>query len=68
MVATRKEEIQCSREMGVYDKFDVSEAWSETGKAPISVRRVDINKGDTQTPVYRSRLVAKEFNMCVCPD
>ena len=38
MVAARKEEIQDFREMGVYDEVDVSEAWAETGKAPIAVR------------------------------
>ena len=27
---------------------------------------MDTNKGDTQTPNYRSRLVAKEFNTGVC--
>ena len=29
---------------------------------------MDIIKGDTQTPNYRSRLVAKEFNTGVCPE
>ena len=62
MEAARKEEIKYFREMGVYVEVDVSEAWTETGKAPIAVRRVDINNGDTQTPNYRSRFVAKEFN------
>ena len=33
-----------------------------TGKKPIGVRWVDINKGDDQNPDYRSRLVAKEIN------
>ena len=28
----------------------------------VGVRWVDINKGDNQNPLYRSRLVAKEFN------
>jgi len=33
-----------------------------TGKAPIGgVRWVDVNKGDRKAPLYRSRLVAKEF-------
>ena len=68
MVAARKEEIKYFREMGVYDKVDVSEAWTETGNAPIAVRWVDINKGDSQTPNYRRRLVAKEFNTGVCPE
>ena len=28
----------------------------------IGTRWIDVNKGDNQSPVYRSRLVAKEFN------
>ena len=28
----------------------------------IKTRWIDINKGDDQAPIYRSRLVAKEFN------
>ena len=35
--------------------------WDKTGKAPIGVRWVDINKGDKIHPEYRSRLVAKEI-------
>ena len=29
---------------------------------------MDINKGDSESPNYRSRLVAKEFNTGVCPE
>ena len=68
MRAARKEEIAYFKSMGVYEKCDVAEAWQETGKAPIGVRWVDINKGDTQSPLYRSRLVAKEFNTGVVPE
>ena len=32
-----------------------------TGKRPIQVRWIDVNKGDDENPVYPSRLVAKEF-------
>ena len=32
-----------------------------TGKAPIKVRWLDINKGDKEMPEYRPRLVAKEI-------
>ena len=68
MVKARREEIAYFKDMGVYEKVDINEAWSETGKAPIAVRWVDINKGDTTNPKYRSRLVAKEFNTGVCPE
>ena len=68
MKAARREEIKYFKEMGVYDKVDIAEAWKATGKAPIAVRWVDINKGDSQSPLYRSRLVAKEFNTGVKPE
>ena len=32
------------------------------GRGPIGSRWVDINKGDDANPVYRSRVVGKEFN------
>ena len=32
-----------------------------TGKPPIPVRWIDINTGDSVSPEYRSRLVAKEI-------
>ena len=68
MIKARKDEIDYFRSMGVYEKVDVQECWSVTGKARIGVRKVDINKGDSSNPNYRSRLVAKEFNTGVCPE
>ena len=66
--SARKEEIKYFKEMGVYEKVDVDQCWNETGKGPVGVRWVDINKGDDKNPLYRSRLVAKEYNDCVRPD
>ena len=54
MKQARRDEIEYFRKMGVYEKVDISEAWKETGKAPIAVRWVDINKGDSMNPCYRS--------------
>ena len=68
MMKARQDEIEYFRQMGVYEKVDVDECWRETGKAPIAVRWVDINKGDSANPNYRSRLVAKEFNTGPCPE
>ena len=54
--------------MGEYHKHDVytqtyiSECIKETGKPPIKVGWIDINKGDTLNREYRSRLVANEIN------
>ena len=41
----------------------VSECWEKTGKAPIGIKWVDVNKGDEGNPEYRSRLVAKEIKV-----
>ena len=54
--------------MKAYRKVHRDECWKATGKGPIQVRWVDINKGDDVHPNYRSRLVAKEFKTDVRPD
>ncbi|MBN71658.1 MAG: hypothetical protein CME32_20555 [Gimesia sp.] len=64
----RQEEIKYFKEMGVYEKVELSECWRATGRAPIAVRWIDINKGDATRPNYRSRLVAKEFKTDIRPD
>ena len=51
----------CSVNTPSMKKRPRSECFEVTGKAPIGVRWVDINKGDDQSPEYRSRLVAKEI-------
>ena len=48
--------------MDLYEKVPVSQCYERTGKAPISIRWIDINKGDAEKPNYRSRLVAREIN------
>ena len=59
----RKEEIKYFKDMKVYKKVPLSECLAATGKQPIGVRWVDINKGDVSNPNYRSRLVAREFKV-----
>ena len=63
MVAARIEEMEEFRKHGVYIKVPIKECMERTGKKPIGVRWVDINKGDHVSPEYRSRLVAKEIKM-----
>ena len=58
----RQEEIDYVHKMNLYTKVQIKEAYKETGKGPISVRWIDINKGDVECPNYRSRLVAREIN------
>jgi len=57
----REEEMEEFNKHMVYKKVPLAKAWSSTGKKPIAVRWVDVNKGDEQDPNYRSRLVAKEI-------
>ena len=45
----------------VWVKVPRNEARTRTGRAPISVRWVDVNKGDDAHPNYRSRLVARQL-------
>ena len=59
----RKEEIDYVRKMKLYSKVPIRERYRVIGKAPISVRWIDINKGDVEAPNYRSRFVAREINI-----
>ena len=58
----RQEEIDYVRNMKLYTKVPIEECYANIGRAPITVRWIDINKGDQTTPNYRSRLVAREIN------
>jgi hypothetical protein len=59
----RKEEMAEIAKHKVYTKVPLTECWEKTGKAPIGVRWVDVNKGDKVHAEYRSRLVAKEIKV-----
>jgi hypothetical protein len=63
VVAARAEEMVEFRKHGVYEKVQIEEGIAKTGKKPLKVRWVDINKGDDVTPEYRSILVAKEIKI-----
>ena len=54
--------------MDVYEKVPIEECWKATGKGPIGVRWVDINKGDSTNPNYRSRLVTQEYKTVENPE
>eukprot|EP00973_Karenia_brevis_P093559 12417904-Karenia_brevis.AAC.1 len=57
----REAEMKYFKKMGVYRKVPIQKCFEMTGKAPIGVRWIDVNKQDNEHPRYRSRLVAKEF-------
>ena len=58
----RKEEIDEYHKHQVYEKVPLTQCIQRTGKKPIGIRWVYINKGDEKYPEYRARLVAKEIN------
>ena len=57
----RKREMEFFVEKKVYKKVPKGTAKAVSGKNPIPVRWVDVNKGDDVHPEYRSRLVAKHI-------
>ena len=62
VMKARREEIEYVRKMNLYTKVPISQCYEITKKAPISIRWIDINKGDKERPNYRSRVVAREIN------
>ena len=59
--AARKLELDYFEKKLVWERVPRGEAFARTGKAPISVRWIDTNKGDDDTPNIRCRLVAREI-------
>ena len=45
----------------LYEEVPVEECWARTGKSPTSTRWVDVNKGTSENPDVRCRLVARDF-------
>ena len=66
--AARAEEMETIRRMQVWVKVDRDQCTRDTGKPPIKLRWVDINKGDEGKPNHRSRIVAKEIKTNSRPD
>ena len=59
--AARDKELRYFEEKGVWVRRPREEAYRRTGKRPITVKWIDVNKGDDDAPNYRSRLVAREI-------
>ena len=57
----REKELEYFCSKGVWVKRPKAEARAETGRGPISVRWVDVSKGDDLNRRYRSRLVARQM-------
>ena len=58
--AARKKELEYFDGKDVWELRPISECRRLTGKAPVTVRWVDVNKGDELVPEVRSRLCAGE--------
>ena len=56
--AARRKELDYFESKTVWRRAPVSEAWRVSGRPPISLRWVDVDKGDDDCPDIRSRLVA----------
>ena len=59
--AARAEELAVFKNMQVWRKVRREECFQATGRPPMKLMWVDINKGDELHPKYRSRNVAKEI-------
>ena len=57
----RREEMDFIEKKGVWKKMKRSEALAQ-GYKIVDTRWIDIDKGDENKPIYRSRLVGEEFN------
>ena len=57
----RLKEVEYIEDKKVWRRMTRKEA-QKRGIKIVAVRWIDINKGDATNPLYRSRLVAKEFN------
>ena len=57
----RRKELEYFVSKNVWDIVARGEAVKCQGKPPITVKWVDVNKGDDDHPEYRSRLVAREI-------
>ena len=53
-------ELDYLREKELWTIRKISETLRRTGKAPITVRRVEVSKGDKLCPKIKSRLVARK--------
>ncbi len=61
VMEARRKELEYFYQKGVWVKRPKTEARAKTGRPAISVRWVDVNKGDDVNPRYRSRLVARQL-------
>ena len=59
--AARAKELEYFDDRDVWEVRSIEESRRHTGKPPVTVRWVDVNKGDDVNPNIRSRLVARQI-------
>jgi len=64
----RRKELEYFAQKQVWLKVPRQQCYQATGRPPISVRWVDVNKGDDEHPRYRSRLVARQIKALEGPN
>ena len=57
----RRKELAYFESKEVWRRVPIAEAWKTSGRPPVTVRWVDVNKGDDESPDIRSRLVARQI-------
>ena len=62
VMAAWKLELELFEKMGVYTRVTRARALASGNGKVIQGRWIDVNKGSSETPDYRSRYVGKEFN------
>ena len=61
VIKARAVELAFFHQKGVWVKQPMGRSRAVTGRPPVTVRWVDVNKGDEANPNYRSRLVARQM-------
>jgi len=61
VAVARATELEWIKRQNVYSKVPTSMCYAETSRAPITLKWVDRNKGDTTRENYRSRFVVREI-------
>ena len=62
--SARKKELDDSEMKTVWNRVPAQDAWKLSGRPPITVWWVDVNKGDDEVPNIRSFLVARHIRGC----
>ena len=63
VTAARMEEAQYMGQLSMFEPATWEECIAKTGKPPITTKWIDVNKGTTEEPIIRSRLVALDFRL-----